>query len=151
MKVVIQRVSAASVKVQGKEVSSIEKGFLILVGITQTDGEKEINYLSRKINSLRIFEDEEGVMNRSLADVKGEALVVSQFTLMASTRKGNRPSYLDAAKGEISEPLYNQFCKALSQEMGREVKRGIFGADMQVSLVNEGPATIIIDTKENLA
>lgn len=151
MKVVIQRVSAASVKVQGKEVSSIEKGFLILVGITQTDGEKEINYLSRKINSLRIFEDEEGVMNCSLADVKGEALVVSQFTLMASTRKGNRPSYLDAAKGEISEPLYNQFCKALSQEMGREVKRGIFGADMQVSLVNEGPATIIIDTKENLA
>ena len=146
MRAVIQRVSRASVEVNGKLISKIDTGMLILLGVSNTDGEEEIKYLARKIANLRIFNDEEGVMNRSLIDIEGEALVVSQFTLMARTKKGNRPSYIDAAKGEISEPLYSRFCESLSEQIARPVGRGIFGADMQVSLLNDGPVTIIIDT-----
>lgn len=147
MRVVVQRVARASSLINEEEVSSIAYGLLILLGVTNQDGEKEIDYLVKKIVNLRIFNDDQGVMNCSLLDV-GEALVVSQFTLYARTRKGNRPSYIDAAKGEISEPIYEAFCMELEKQLGMPIGRGVFGADMAVSLVNDGPVTIIIDTNE---
>lgn len=150
MRVVLQRVAKAAVAVGGEEVSSIGKGLLILVGITENDADKEIDYLVNKIICLRIFDDDMGVMNLSLEDVAGDVLIVSQFTLMARTKKGNRPSYIDAAKREISEPLYEKFCDQMQKAIGREVKRGVFGANMQVSLVNSGPVTIIMDTESLL-
>lgn len=148
MKVVVQRVSHASVSVAGEQLSSIGEGVLVLLGVTHDDTEKEVDWLVRKVANLRIFNDNEGVMNLSLKDVGGDALVVSQFTLMAATKKGNRPSYIHAAGHDIAVPLYESFCEKLSLELGREVGRGRFGADMQVELLNNGPVTIIIDTAE---
>ena len=145
MKVVIQRVLKASVSIGGNSYSAINKGMLILVGIQADDNEEDIQWLSSKICNLRIFDDENGVMNKSILETGGDILAVSQFTLMARTKKGNRPSYIDAAKPEISVPLYEMFVKTLSEAMGKEVKTGIFGADMQVSLVNDGPVTIVLE------
>ncbi len=147
MRAVIQRVSSASVAIGGAVKSAIGPGLLILLGIGHEDGREDIDWLVKKIAGLRIFNDEAGVMNRSVTDVEGEALVVSQFTLMASTRKGNRPSYIGAAGHDVAIPLYGQFCEALSAAIGHPVGTGEFGADMQVSLVNDGPVTICIDTK----
>ena len=147
MRAVIQRVSSASVTIGGQVKSSIGKGLLILLGVGYEDGQEDIDWLVKKISGLRIFDDEAGVMNRSVVDVGGEALVVSQFTLMASTKKGNRPSYIHAAGHEIAVPLYESFCVALSEAVGKPVGTGEFGADMKVSLVNDGPVTICIDTK----
>ena len=127
--------------------SSIGKGLLVLLGVGYEDGQEDIDWLVKKISGLRIFDDEAGVMNRSVVDVGGEALVVSQFTLMASTKKGNRPSYIHAAGHEIAVPLYESFCSALSEAVGKPVGTGEFGADMKVALVNDGPVTICIDTK----
>ena len=131
----------------GKEKSAIGQGLLILLGVGHEDGREDLDWLVKKVAGLRIFDDENGVMNRSVVDVGGEALVVSQFTLMASTKKGNRPSYIGAAGHEKAIPLYEAFCKALSDAIGKPVGTGEFGADMQVSLVNDGPVTICIDTK----
>ncbi len=150
MKLVIQRVQEAAVHIEGQLFSSIGKGLMILVGITESDGDREIEYLCKKIATLRIFNDEEGVMNKSVMEVRGEVLMVSQFTLMANTKKGNRPSYIRAAQSAISEPLYDRLCTSLEQTLGQCIARGKFGADMQVSLINDGPVTIIIDTEENL-
>ena len=147
MRAVIQRVSSASVTIGGQVKSSIGKGLLILLGVGYEDGQEDIDWLVKKISGLRIFDDEAGVMNRSVVDVGGEALVVSQFTLMASTKKGNRPSYIHAAGHEIAVPLYESFCAALSEAVGKPVGTGEFGADMKVALVNDGPVTICIDTK----
>ena len=147
MRAVIQRVSSASVTIDGQVKSSIGKGLLILLGVGYEDGQEDIDWLVKKISGLRIFDDEDGVMNRSVVDVEGEALVVSQFTLMASTKKGNRPSYIHAAGHEIAVPLYESFCAALSEAVGKPVGTGEFGADMKVALVNDGPVTICIDTK----
>lgn len=147
MRVVIQRVSEASVTVDGAVVGKIDKGLLILLGITHSDGEAEALYLARKIASLRIFEDSDGKMNLSLSEVKGAALAVSQFTLYADMRKGRRPSFIDAARPEQAEPLYRHFCKCLAFE-GITVEKGIFQATMQVALVNDGPVTILMDTSE---
>ncbi len=147
MRAVIQRVSSASVTIDGQVKSSIGKGLLILLGVGYEDGQEDIDWLVKKISGLRIFDDEDGVMNRSVVDVGGEALVVSQFTLMASTKKGNRPSYIHAAGHEIAVPLYESFCAALSEAVGKPVGTGEFGADMKVALVNDGPVTICIDTK----
>ena len=147
MRAVIQRVSAASVTIGGAVKSSIGPGLLILLGIGHEDGREDLDWLVKKIAGLRIFDDEAGVMNRSVTDIGGEALVVSQFTLMASTKKGNRPSYIGAAGHELAIPLYEQFCTTLSAAIGRPVGTGEFGADMQVALVNDGPVTICIDTK----
>ena len=147
MRAVIQRVSSASVTIGGQVKSSIGKGLLILLGVGYEDGQEDIDWLVKKIAGLRIFDDEAGVMNRSVVDVEGETLVVSQFTLMASTKKGNRPSYIHAAGHEIAVPLYESFCSALSEAVGKPVGTGEFGADMKVSLVNDGPVTICIDTK----
>ena len=147
MRAVIQRVSSASVTIDGQVKSSIGKGLLVLLGVGYEDGQEDIDWLVKKIAGLRIFDDEAGVMNRSVVDVGGEALVVSQFTLMASTKKGNRPSYIHAAGHEIAVPLYESFCVALSEAVGKPVGTGEFGADMKVSLVNDGPVTICIDTK----
>ena len=147
MRAVIQRVSSASVTIGGQVKSSIGKGLLILLGVGYEDGQEDIDWLVKKISGLRIFDDESGVMNRSVVDVGGEALVVSQFTLMASTKKGNRPSYIHAAGHEIAVPLYESFCVALSEAVGKPVGTGEFGADMKVALVNDGPVTICIDTK----
>ena len=147
MRAVIQRVSSASVTIGGQVKSSIGKGLLILLGVGYEDGQEDIDWLVKKISGLRIFDDESGVMNRSVVDVGGEALVVSQFTLMASTKKGNRPSYIHAAGHEIAVPLYESFCVALSESVGKPVGTGEFGADMKVALVNDGPVTICIDTK----
>lgn len=147
MRVVIQRVKNASVSVKGKQISSIEKGFLILVGIEDVDTKEDVEWLTQKIVNLRVFDDENGIMNKSVVDVDGEILVVSQFTLFASTKKGNRPSYIRASKPDFAVPMYQQFCEKLTQLFGKEIKTGIFGADMQVSLLNDGPVTIIIDTK----
>lgn len=146
MRVVVQRVSQAAVKVDGKVVSSIDKGLLILLGITHSDMQNDIHWLCKKIANLRIFNDEHGVMNKSILDIDGEAIVVSQFTLNASTKKGNRPSYIHAAKPAIAEPLYENFVSQLENELGKKVGAGIFGADMKVSLLNDGPVTIIIDS-----
>lgn len=147
MRVVIQRVKNASVSVEGKQISFIEKGFLILVGIEDVDTKEDVEWLTQKIVNLRVFDDENGIMNKSVVDVDGEILVVSQFTLFASTKKGNRPSYIRASKPDFAVPIYQQFCEKLTQLFGKEIKTGIFGADMQVSLLNDGPVTIIIDTK----
>lgn len=147
MRAVIQRVSSASVTIGGQVKSSIGKGLLVLLGVGYEDGQEDIDWLVKKISGLRIFDDEAGVMNRSVVDVGGEALVVSQFTLMASTKKGNRPSYIHAAGHEIAVPLYESFCTALSEALGKPVGTGEFGADMKVALVNDGPVTICIDTK----
>lgn len=146
MRAIIQRVQHASVTVMGEVKSSIEQGFLILLGIEERDTTEDALWLVRKITGLRIFDDEAGVMNRSLLDVGGRALVVSQFTLMASYKKGNRPSYLRAAGHDIAIPLYEHFCKALSESLGSPVGQGVFGADMKVKLLNDGPVTIIMDT-----
>ena len=148
MKVVIQRVKHASVNIDGKLKSKIEQGLLVLVGIEDIDNEKDINYLVRKTCNLRIFDDEKGVMNLSVKDINGDILVVSQFTLMADTRKGNRPSYIRASGHDIAVPLYEKFIKAVEIELGKEVPTGTFGADMKVELLNDGPVTIIIDSKE---
>ena len=147
MKAVIQRVSKASVTIEGKQVASIKNGLLILLGIINEDAQEDINWLSNKIVNLRIFNDESGVMNTSLLDVKGDAIVVSQFTLQASTKKGNRPSYIKAAKPDIAIPLYERFVKQLEKDLGKKIQTGQFGADMKVELLNDGPVTIIIDTK----
>ena len=147
MRAVIQRVSSASVTIDGAVKSAIGQGLLILLGIGHEDGPEDIDWLVKKIAGLRIFNDNSGVMNRSVIDVGAEALVVSQFTLMASTKKGNRPSYIGAAGHELAIPLYEQFCAALSDAIGRPVGTGEFGADMKVALLNDGPVTICIDTK----
>ena len=147
MRIVIQRVSHASVTINQQVKSSIGIGFLILLGIGKDDTEEDINWLVKKIIGLRIFDDEMGVMNRSIMDINGEILVVSQFTLMASYKKGNRPSWIHAAPHELSIPLYNRFCDALSEAMGKPVGTGEFSADMKVELLNDGPVTICMDTK----
>ena len=147
MRAVIQRVTEASVKVDGKVTGAIKNGLLILVGIEDADTDQDIAWLTKKIAGLRIFNDENGVMNRSVMEIGGELLAVSQFTLMASTRKGNRPSYIRASKGDFAEPMYKKFCLELEKESGIKVEKGIFGAYMKVSLLNDGPVTIIMDTK----
>ncbi|WP_455591783.1 D-aminoacyl-tRNA deacylase [Bacteroides sp.] len=147
MRVVIQRVSHASVTIDGHCKSAIRGGMLILVGIEDADGQEDIDWLCKKIVNLRIFDDENGVMNKSILNSGGEILVISQFTLHASTKKGNRPSYIKAARPEISVPLYEQFCKELSSSLGKEIGTGEFGADMKVELLNDGPVTICMDTK----
>ncbi|MCD6066039.1 MAG: D-tyrosyl-tRNA(Tyr) deacylase [Bacteroidetes bacterium] len=147
MKVVIQRVTYASVTINDTAVSSIRKGFLILLGIEEADTNEDIEWLCKKIVSLRIFSDAEGKMNLDIKEVNGDILVVSQFTLHAQTKKGNRPSYIKAARPEQAIPLYEQFVKELEINLGKTISTGEFGADMQVSLVNDGPVTIIIDSK----
>jgi D-tyrosyl-tRNA(Tyr) deacylase len=147
MRAVIQRVTSASVTIEGREKSAIGLGLLILLGVEDADTQEDLAWLVKKISNLRIFDDDEGVMNRSLLDVQGEALVVSQFTLYASYKKGNRPSWFRAGSHEHSIPLYNSFCAALSEAIGKRVGTGEFGAEMQVKLVNDGPVTICIDTK----
>ncbi|WP_405565136.1 D-aminoacyl-tRNA deacylase [Polaribacter sp. Asnod6-C07] len=147
MKIVIQRVSEASVTINQVKVADIKKGLLILLGIVNEDTQEDINWLVRKIANLRIFNDENGVMNNSLLDIDGEVIVVSQFTLQASTKKGNRPSYIKAAKPEVAIPLYEGFVTSLQKEIKTEVQTGKFGADMKVELLNDGPVTIIIDSK----
>ena len=147
MRIVIQRVSHASVTIEGNVKSAIKKGYLILLGVCEEDTSEDVEWLVRKVIGLRVFEDENGVMNRSIMDVNGEILIISQFTLFASYKKGNRPSWLRAAKHEVSIPLYNEFCTKLSEALGREVGTGEFGADMKVELLNDGPVTICMDTK----
>ena len=147
MRAVIQRVSSASVTIGGREKSAIGQGLLILLGVENLDTDDDLTWLVKKISNLRIFDDDEGVMNRSLLDIQGEALVVSQFTLYASYKKGNRPSWFRAGSHGVSIPLYNSFCAALSEAIGKPVGTGEFGAEMQVKLVNDGPVTICIDTK----
>lgn len=147
MKVVIQRVKNASVTIDGKVFSEIGGGLLVLLGISPEDTESDADKLAAKTAALRIFDDENGVMNRSVMDTDGDLLVASQFTLMASWKKGNRPSYIGAARHEIAIPLYEYFCKKLEEITGKSVKTGVFGADMKVALVNDGPVTIIMDTK----
>ena len=147
MRAVIQRVSKASVSITSQLKSEIQIGLLILIGIEESDSAEDIEWLSGKIVRLRIFNDEQGIMNRSVQDVGGEILLVSQFTLFASTRKGNRPSYIRSARPEISIPLYQQFVTQLEKDFGKTVQTGEFGADMKVSLINDGPVTILIDSK----
>ena len=146
MRIVIQRVKNASVTIDKKLHSAIGQGLLILVGITQDDTEADVKWLAQKTVNLRIFDDENGVMNRSVMDVAGEVLAVSQFTLYASTKKGNRPSYIHAAGHDLAVPLYEAYCAEVGQLLGKEVKQGVFGAEMHVALVNDGPVTIIIDS-----
>lgn len=148
MRVVLQRASKASVTINEKETRSIQKGLMILIGIEKEDGDEDIKWLVNKIVNLRIFDDENGVMDRSVLDIDGDILVVSQFTLHARTKKGNRPSYVDAAKPDVSVPLYERFKEALSAALDKTVVSGEFGASMAVELVNDGPVTIIIDTKD---
>ena len=147
MRIVIQRVSEASVTIEQQVKSSIQAGLLILLGIGEEDTEEDAKWLVNKVIGLRIFDDEQGIMNRSIMDINGEILVVSQFTLMASYKKGNRPSWIHAARHEVSIPLYNYFCKVLSEALGKPVGTGEFGADMKVRLLNDGPVTICMDTK----
>ncbi|WP_281238743.1 D-aminoacyl-tRNA deacylase [Flavobacterium praedii] len=147
MKVVIQRVSQASVTVDAKIVADIQKGLLVLVGIEVADAQEDINWLCQKITNLRVFGDENDVMNLSVKDIEGDIIVVSQFTLHASTKKGNRPSYIKASKPEVAIPLYENFVESLEKELGKKVQTGIFGADMKVLLLNDGPVTIQIDSK----
>lgn len=147
MRIVIQRVSEASVTIEQQVKSSIQAGLLILLGIGEEDTEEDAKWLVNKVIGLRIFDDEQGIMNRSIMDINGEILVVSQFTLMASYKKGNRPSWIHAARHEVSIPLYNYFCKALSEALGKPVGTGEFGADMKVRLLNDGPVTLCMDTK----
>ncbi len=147
MRVVIQRVTGASVKIEGKEHASVGEGMLVLLGIEQEDTEEDVIWLTRKISQLRIFNDEQGVMNLSVNETGGDILVVSQFTLHAKTKKGNRPSYVRAAPPETAIPLYEDFLKKLQKQIDGRVRSGVFGARMEVSLVNDGPVTILIDTK----
>ena len=147
MRAVLQRVTEASVKVDGKITGAIKEGLLILVGVEDADTQEDIEWLTKKIAGCRILNDENGVMNRSVMEIGGGLLAVSQFTLMASTKKGNRPSYIRASKGPVAEPMYEKFCQTLEKESGIKVEKGIFGADMKVSLLNDGPVTIIMDTK----
>ena len=147
MRIVIQRVSHASVTIEGNVKSAIQNGYLILLGVCEEDKSEDVEWLVKKVIGLRVFDDEKGVMNRSIMDVEGEILVISQFTLFASYKKGNRPSWLRAAKHEISIPLYNEFCVKLSAALGKEVCTGEFGSDMKVELLNDGPVTICMDTK----
>ena len=150
MRVVIQRVTKASVTIDNKQISAIESGLLILAGIENLDTQEDIDWLSNKIVNLRIFNDDQGVMNNSLLENKGDVIVVSQFTLHASTKKGNRPSYINAAKPETAVPIYEAFVKALELKLGKKVGAGIFGADMKVELLNDGPVTILMDSKNKV-
>jgi D-tyrosyl-tRNA(Tyr) deacylase len=147
MRVVIQRVSQASVTINQSRVASIKTGLLVLVGIVNEDKQDDINWLSKKIANLRVFSDQDDLMNLSIKDINGDIIVVSQFTLQASTKKGNRPSYIKAAKPDIAIPLYQNFVKQLEVEMGKSIQTGEFGADMQVELINNGPVTIVMDSK----
>lgn len=147
MRLVIQRCASASVDIDGKRISETGKGLLILVGVEEGDSEADVDWLVGKTAAMRIFDDENGVMNLSVKNVDGEVLAVSQFTLTASTRKGNRPSYIRAAGHGTAVPLYESYCSKLSLELGKTVQKGVFGADMKVSLVNDGPVTIIIDSR----
>lgn len=147
MKVVIQRVSSASVTIETEIVANIQRGLLVLVGIEDDDSQEDINWLSQKIINLRIFGDANEVMNLSVKDIQGEIIIVSQFTLHASTKKGNRPSYIKASKPETAIPLYEKFIQQMELELGKKIQTGKFGADMKVELVNDGPVTIIIDSK----
>jgi len=147
MKVVLQRVTSASVIVEDKIVGEIQKGIVVLVGIEEADSQEDIDWLVGKITQLRIFGDENGVMNLSVEEVNGDVLVVSQFTLHAATKKGNRPSYIKAARPEVAIPMYEKFVSSLETKLGKKVATGIFGADMKVALLNDGPVTIIIDSK----
>ena len=148
MRIIIQRVRNASVTIEGTQHSAIGKGMMILVGIEEADGDEDIAFLVKKVTNMRIFDDADGVMNLSVMDIEGEVLVVSQFTLHASTKKGNRPSYIKAAKPDISIPLYEKFCSELSIALGKPVQTGVFGADMQCALINDGPVTIFMDSKD---
>ncbi len=150
MKIVIQRVSCASVSIGGSLFSSIGTGLMVLVGVVDGDTEEDVDWLAQKTVNMRIFDDEAGVMNRSVVEVGGEVLAVSQFTLAASTKKGNRPSYIHAAGHELAVPLYERYCKQVEELLGRPVARGQFGADMQVELINDGPVTIIVDSKNKV-
>ena len=147
MRIVIQRVAHASVTIDGEVKSAIGKGFMILVGIEEADGMEDVEWLTKKVVNLRVFEDEQGVMNRSIRDEKGEILLVSQFTLHASYNKGNRPSYIRAAKHETAIPLYEAFISSVSEALGKEIGTGRFGADMKVELLNDGPVTICMDSR----
>jgi D-tyrosyl-tRNA(Tyr) deacylase len=147
MRIVVQRVLKASVSIDNQLYSSINRGFMVLVGVERDDTMQDVDWLAAKTVNMRIFDDDQGVMNRSLLDVGGEVLAVSQFTLTASTRKGNRPSYIRAAGHELAVPLYDAYCQKVGQLLDSEVKKGVFGANMQVSLVNDGPVTIIIDSR----
>jgi D-tyrosyl-tRNA(Tyr) deacylase len=147
MKAVIQRVSSASVTIESKIVAEIQHGLLVLIGIEEADSQEDIVWLCQKIANLRIFGDENEVMNLSVKDIDGDVIVVSQFTLQASTKKGNRPSYIKAAKPEMAIPLYEEFVQQLENELGKKVQTGVFGADMKVALINDGPVTILIDSK----
>lgn len=147
MRVVVQRVKEARVSIRRQVKSSIGEGLLVLLGIEEADSQEDIDWLCRKITDLRIFNDENGVMNRSIMETGGDIIVVSQFTLIASTRKGNRPSYIRAARPDVSIPLYEAFCRHISTRLGKPIGTGEFGADMQVSLLNDGPVTICMDTK----
>ncbi|WP_297098733.1 D-aminoacyl-tRNA deacylase [uncultured Draconibacterium sp.] len=148
MRVVIQKVKEASVTVEGEKISAIKNGLLILVGIENEDTQEDIDYLVKKSTQLRVFDDENGVMNRSVIDVDGDIIVVSQFTLQANTKKGNRPSYIRAAKPDISIPMYEKFVAAMETALGKKIGTGKFGAMMDVALINDGPVTIIIDSKQ---
>ncbi|MFV0530147.1 MAG: D-aminoacyl-tRNA deacylase [Flavobacteriales bacterium] len=147
MKAVIQRVSEASVTVNNAIKDQIKQGLLILIGIENNDSQEDINWLSKKIINMRIFDNENGIMNQSIKEIDGELLIVSQFTLHASTKKGNRPSYIKAAKPDVAVPLYNSFLNYMEQLLEKSVKKGVFGADMKIALINDGPVTIIIDSK----
>ena len=147
MRILIQRVTRASVTIEEKLKSMINNGLLILIGIEESDNDEDIDWLVKKCVNLRIFDDEQGIMNKSILDSGGDVLAVSQFTLMASTKKGNRPSYIKAAKPEISIPLYEAFCRKMEEALNKPIMTGVFGADMQVELVNDGPVTILIDSK----
>lgn len=147
MRVLIQRVKEASVTVDKKVISLIHNGLLVFIGITEDDSREDILWLTKKIANIRLFDDENGVMNRSVIETGGDILAVSQFTLMASTKKGNRPSYIKAAKPEISIPLYEEFCNEMELAVNKPIQRGVFGADMKVNLLNDGPVTIFIDSK----
>ena len=147
MRILIQRVKKASVTIEGNVISLINNGLLLFIGITEDDTQEDIQWLTKKVANIRLFDDENGIMNLSVMDVDGEILAVSQFTLMASTKKGNRPSYIKAAKPGISVPLYEQFCTEMELAVNKPIKRGVFGADMKVELLNDGPVTIFIDSK----
>jgi len=150
MKVVIQRVAEASVTIDGTTTASVKQGLLVLVGIENSDNQEDIDWLSAKIINLRIFADGNGVMNLSVGDIGGNILLVSQFTLHAATKKGNRPSYIQAAKPEVSIPLYEKFIERLETDLGKKIQTGQFGADMKVQLINDGPVTILIDSKNKI-
>ena len=147
MRIVIQRVKEASVTIDGKLHSAVKNGYMVLVGVREGDSEDDARWLAMKTVNLRVFDDENGVMNRNILDAGGQVRAVSQFTLNASTKKGNRPSYIHAAGHELAVPLYELYCKEVEQLMSKEVKRGVFGAEMQVALINDGPVTIIIDSR----